>query len=296
VDAIRVAAEVARRVHSDPTYLFPGTNVADAIGHSTMAQRVAQMIDWADSLMTANDWPEAHRIVHNKGDYWDLAGFRRTTAWHIRRQPGGEAALALQFKHLSTSLGDGYASVADVGVRRVMDRAEREAHDEVMADLTNVLIHGTHVSGPAAQRLIEAAQVEHPLEANFITEREARRITDGGARVFDNPSAYSLCVFQPRFAKCLTPSDDPSETDQDAPDRGSCQASCACHARTDAQIERLRVEVAQHRREASNPLLPEPLAVRLHQVAERKTAQISDHERTAVFISLDTLTLREDLP
>lgn len=292
VDAVRVASDIARRLFDDPQYLFPGDAATESVRHDTMAQRVRKMVDWANALMLEQQWPEAHRIPHEKDGYWDLSGFRRTTAWHIHKEPQGEVALALQFKHVTTSLGDGYASAADIGVRRVMNRATREAHDALMSEVADALVQGTHVSGPAAERLVEIAQVEHPLQANFVTEREARRIADDGRRVFDNPGAYSLCVFDPSRAKCLTPATDGSPTD--VPDRGSCQLDCTCHARTDTQIDRLREEAAQHRRESQSPLTPEPLAVRLAQVAERKSKQVEQHERTAVFISLTDLRVRNE--
>lgn len=298
VDAVRVAAELAHRLsYEPPQHLFPGGSATDAIGHSTMAKRVRQMVEWANELMVREGWPEAYRIVHDKEGYWDLAGFRRTTAWHIRKEPDGEVALAWQYKHLSTSLGDGYASTSGIGVRRVMDRAAREAHDEVMTEVATALVQGTHVSGPAAERLIEIAQLEHPLQATYATEREARRMAADGRTVFDNPGAYSLCVFDPRFAKCLSPgSGDAPNTETDAPDRGSCQASCVCHARTDVQIDRLRAEVDQHRRESTSPLTPEPLALRLGQVADRKALQIEAHEATSVFINLSEVTVRSTHP
>ena len=64
-------------------------------------------------------------------------------------------------------------------------------------------LHLTTSTSPSPRLLCET-RLFTSLQASLVTERESRRITDVGARVFDNPSAYSLCVFEPRFAKCLT--------------------------------------------------------------------------------------------
>lgn len=295
LDAVRVATEIATRIHPGTDYLFPSAS-NEAIGHHTMADRVGDAVRWANDLVDSLGLAHSYGIPTDKTGKWDLSGFRRSLAWHIHEQPGGEMAVALQFQHADTAIGsDGYASVADVGLRNVMSKAARQAHEEMLSGVANMLVQGTHVSGPAAQRLVEAASLANPVLANYTNDREVRALLDTpGTQVFDNPSAYSLCVYVPRLARCLAGADaqaaqaDVTSAPQ-SPDRGACHADCACHARTDREIGRLRDEEAQQRREAESPLTPEPLQHRLRQAADLKRSRIEDHERNRVFIQLEDL-------
>ena len=287
-DAVRVAAQVVERTGSDSEWLFPGTGKEGkrAVKHATLAKHVGDWVGWYNALVVASEWGDAYLIPSDRGTRWDLATFRRTAAWHIADQPRGREALQQQFQHASIMQGGAYSSLAEVGVRRVMDQGRKAAHDQLMADVANSIMHGgTHISGPAADRLVEAARLSEPLRATFQTERETRRLSESGQQVFDNPRAYSLCVYDPLLAKCMT-TDDIEDDTMSMPDRGACQSSCACHARTDAEVEMLRADIEKHRREAVSPLTPEPMSVRLSQVADRKQRQVDEHERTAVFIDL----------
>lgn len=290
-DAAGVAALVTERTDPDSEWLFPGTGSDEdrknAIKHATLAKHVSDWVAWYNTLAVENDWGDAYLIPTDRGRTWDLATFRRTAAWHIADQPRGRAALQQQFQHANVMQGGAYSSLAEVGVRRVMSEGRRAAHDQLMADVADAITHGgTHVSGPAAERLVEAARLSEPLRATFQTEREAGRLSDSGQQVFDNPRAYSLCVYDPSLAKCMTTDDLEDDDTSSMPDRGACQSSCACHARTDAEVEVMRADIEQHRREAVSPLTPQPMSVRLNQVADRKQRQVNEHERTAVFIDL----------
>ena len=207
-DAFHTAQAIARIFTTDPDYLFPSARHT-AVANATMAKRVADMIRWANSLIDDLALPDVYRIQTDGdedtdgGGSWALSAFRRTISWHIYDQPGGELALGLQLGHAAKTLGrDGYASVSNVGVRNMMDRAAREAHEATLMQVGDALIRGTHVSGPAAERLVAAAQLAHPVLASFASEREAKQVLSSpGAAVFDNPDQYSLCVYVPHLAQ-----------------------------------------------------------------------------------------------
>lgn len=298
VDAVRVAAEVARRLFEGaevdgqpvaPTHLFPSEDGRGAVLHDTMEGRVQRMIEWANATGEREGWPDTYRIPTAKVERLrGLAGFRRTGAPFQRNQYDGAEVLREQFQHATEVMGDGYAGTAQVGYSNLLDRRRREEDKRLTEQVAEDLTRGVGVSGPAATRLIATAAEHEPLRAVFLGEREARDVTDGhraeGLPVHDNPSAYSLCVFDWRYAKCLTPEVQADEDAEHVPDRGACQADCANHARTDRQITDMRAEADRHRREAASPLTSAPMAQRRSAVAELLQRKIQDHETTRVFI------------
>ncbi|HWI43593.1 MAG TPA: hypothetical protein VNS81_08215 [Nocardioides sp.] len=296
-DAVRVAVEIAERTHPGSDWLFPGPGLKErskAIKHATMAKHVSDWVGWYNDLVAANGWGNAYLIPSDRGRMWDLSTFRRTTAWHIWNQPKGRQATRQQLQHADVVLSAAYANPGEVGLRTVMRQDERAAYDAMMSEVSDSIRRGgIHVSGPAADRLIEAAALSESVQVTFMGEREAATLSDIGQPVFDNPMAYSLCVFDPSLAKCMTSADldgDPLGT----PERGACQKDCACHARTDRQIDALRADIEDHRRGAGSGLTPEPLRVRLAQVADRKQAIVDEHERSKVFIDVGALSVRTE--
>lgn len=164
-----------------------------------------------------------------------------------------------------------------------MSAEAAKAHQATLVAVSEAILGGAGVSGPSADALIRAAELAVPLRASYVPPQTLKRILqDTDAQVFDNPSQHSLCVYVPSRAKC-------AGTDAD-PDRGACVSTCANHARTDIQIDRLADEAAQHRSEAASPLTPEPVRLRLLQVAERAERLVSEHERTRRYLPIVDVT------
>jgi hypothetical protein len=295
VDAVAVAESVAQRISPDSRYLFAGPT-DDAISHDLLVKRVRGFVEWANDLMVSRAVPEALHIPTDPGQGalpTALASYRRSMAHFMYRRPRGEIATAFQFGHQrEIDMGDGYANTSDAGYRNVVTQAKRQAYEETLAEVAEALTVGTTMSGPAANRLAGiTSEMLGQVEAAFITEREvARLLADADVPVFDSPTTYSLCMYDPRLAKCLGP----SERDAPEPDRSACDASCACILRTDAQAEALLAEAEESEQMAASPLTPEPLAHRLRDAAQRKRERIEEHRARGVFVSVESL--RESLP
>ncbi len=251
----------------------------EAMGTQVAGDRIAEFIEYANGMVADLGLPDAYRIQENASGGVDVSAFRRTIAWHIENQPGGDIALAFQYEHAATALGrNGYASASGVGLQKMMGRERAEAFLQLLETVSDALTTGLGVSGPAADRLVAKAQAVRPLLATFQSDKDERRIlTDPAFQVYDNPHAYSLCVFNRSTAMCHG---------TDTPDRADCKKSCANHARTDIQISRLREEERRHMLEAQSPLLPEPLAIRLEQHAAEARATIAEHERSRRIVML----------
>ena len=278
------AVAVAERLAGDSHWLFPDSTGERPLTTPVLNRRVNEFIDYVNAMPVQGRLPAAFRIGDEDGASVTSRQFRRTIAWHIESQPEGEFALGVQYQHVSTTLGrDGYASVRDVGVKKMMDAEAAAAQQATLVAVSEAILGGAGVSGPSADRLMVAAQLAAPLRATYVAPQTLKRIlTDTDAQVFNNPSQHSLCVYVPSRAKC-------AGTD-DEPDRGSCVADCANHARTDIQMDVLAAEVEQYRAEAASPLAPEPVRVRLLQVAEDTQHRVDEHRRTRRYLPIVTIT------
>jgi len=273
-DAIAVLEALDR----DSRFVFASER-REAMGTQVAGDRIAEFIEYANGMVADLGLPDAYRIHEDPSGGVDVSAFRRTIAWHIENQPGGDIALAFQYEHAATALGrDGYASASGVGLQKMMGQERAKAFLQLLETVSDALTTGLGVSGPAADRLIAKARAVRPLLATFQSDKDERRIlTDPAFQVYDNPQAYSLCVFNRSTAMCHG---------TDTPDRADCKKSCANHARTDIQISRLREEEQRHTLEAQSPLLPEPLAVRLGQHAAEARATIAEHEKSRRIVML----------
>ncbi|MFC9234934.1 hypothetical protein ACFTZK_00285 [Streptomyces decoyicus] len=73
------------------------------------------------------DWINDYCTAHGRGDFTPLVNscrwpmttrqFRRTVAWFIAHRPGGTVAGAIQYRHLSVQMFEGYAGTSESGFR-----------------------------------------------------------------------------------------------------------------------------------------------------------------------------------
>jgi hypothetical protein len=141
-------------------------------------------------------WTQSHTVN---------AGRSRTIAWHIGRLPGGRVALALQYGHLRTSVvGEGYSGRARQGLRRVLDIETARAMADYLDTVADNLQNGQGVSGPAADRMIQAARnARNRFDGKFLTPRQAEALLDEPEfHVYDNPNAFLTCNHDPTKALC----------------------------------------------------------------------------------------------
>lgn len=236
--------------------------------------RIRTLTALANDICEANGLPDAYRIPDDRSGPVTMRRFRRTLAWHIRRRPGGNVALAIQYGHLTLRQGEGYAGLKQVGMMELLDREEASAIIDTLHDLRDKVDQGEGLSGFAVPRLIRGIEKAERFQGGFLSLREIRHIQrDGDLQIYDNPGAFVICVFQAATAECGGIS---------APELAACQQGCVNGVRTDSQMDGLRRYIASLRSEASNPLTPEPLRLRLEERADRYQHTIDRHTASRV--------------
>ena len=153
--------------------------------------------------------------------------------------------------------------------------------DTVADDLQN----GRGVSGPAADRMIQAARnARSRFEGKFLTPRQAEALLDEPEfHVYDNPNAFLTCNHDPAKALCH-----PERTRRNnralPPAIDRCDPACANIARTDTHIGQLRREIAELAEQVASPLTPVPLKERLKQriTALQRIADRHQHTKTTI--------------
>lgn len=241
----------------------------DAMTTSAANTRIRSFIAWVNDYAASSGLDDEHIPDDPDGDVVVMR-FRRTIAWHIGRLPGGRIALALQYGHLRTSVvGEGYSGRARQGLRRVLDvetaRVIADYLDTVAAELHN----GQGVSGPAADRMIQAARnARSRVEGKFLTPRQAEALLEEPEfRVYDNANAFLTCNHDPAKALCH-----PEKTRRNnralPPAIDRCDPACANIARTETHIDQLRSEITE---------LAEQVAQPTHSGAAKGAAQAAHH-------------------
>ncbi|MCS6559092.1 hypothetical protein NYQ31_11845 [Curtobacterium flaccumfaciens] len=173
-------------------------------------------------------------IPNVDGQPWRITTrqFRRTLAWFIARKPGGIAAGALQYKHLSIQMFRGYAGTSQSGFA-----------DEVRAE--QAMERGEWLGGFADEAATTVGRARDEVVRRLDQWREA---TGFAGHLPDNPKqlakllakfdpyvyrgAAVTCVFDPSKALCLARS-----RATDAPDLASCEPlKCANSVFTPEQV------------------------------------------------------------
>ena len=200
---------------------------------------------------------------------------RRTLAWHIVRRPGGTVAGATQYGHLRTQIMHGYAGGADSGFFDEITFEEFLLRAETLHDDQQRLLHGEHVSGPAAdayQVRVAAARrfagltITTPAQANNALASPALQVHHG---------ALLTCVYRPETAACQQ--DSPTER---GPSWARCRPTCRNLARTDRDITNLRQHILVLKSDLASPGLPQPLRVRIQQRVDEHEQAIVAHDST----------------
>ena len=249
--------------------------------NARIASFIAWVNDYTDSLGLGDE-----RIPHDPDGDVVVMRFRRTIAWHIGRLPGGRIALALQYGHLRTSVvGEGYSGRARQGLRRILDIETARAMADYLDTVADDLQNGRGVSGPAADRMIQAARnARSRFEGKFLTPRQAEALLEEPEfHVYDNPNAFLTCNHDPAKALCH-----PERTRRNnralPPAIDRCDPACANIARTDTHIGQLRREIAELAEQVASPLTPVPLKERLKQriTALQRIADRHQHTKTTI--------------
>lgn len=246
-------------------------------------------------LLLGNDihdfiaWVNSYCDQHGRSDrippdpdglYIAPSRFRRTLAWFIWRRPRGPVAAAIQYGHIHVNITQGYAGSAasgfpsDLAFEEFLARAEQAQEDE------RRLQEGERVSGPAADayrdRTVRATA--HFAGHTYPTKRQAvAALNTPDLQVFHGRAM--TCVFDRTKSLCELRAwgDDPRRT----PDLEDCYAACQNIARTDRDIQQVRLQLEELQTDADDPLAPEPRRIRAQTLVSRTQAIIEAHDMAA---------------
>ncbi|MEV7129680.1 hypothetical protein [Streptomyces sp. NPDC093260] len=192
--------------------------------------------------------------------------FRRTLAWFIARRPGGVIAGALQYRHHSIQMFEGYAGTSDSGFRAEVESEQALSRGEFYTEKTEAHEH-TDFMGPAAEEVAlrlqdfgERAQFQGQLALSKNRLLRIMRRHDPGVY----PGIYITCVHDPAKALCEKARRGRGEG---LPEHGGCQPlACRNVALTLENTQAWQRELDRiGRRLTSRPLLPPLVAHRLNQ-------------------------------
>jgi hypothetical protein len=157
-------------------------------------------------------WIAGYCAVHARDDAvpdldgraWTLTTrqFRRTLAWFIARQPGGSIAGAIQYRHLSVQMFEGYAGTSTSGFRHEVEAEQALQRGEKLVDLAT----GTRPAqlvGPAADEArtrLTAFTAHFPGKVVNDRKRLQRLMTADDPNI--HPGQYVTCVYNPDRALC----------------------------------------------------------------------------------------------
>lgn len=176
-------------------------------------------IQWINTYCAARGRLDGIPLV--SGRQWILrtSQFRRTLAWFIARRPGGTIAGAIQYRHLSIQMFEGYAGTSRSGFRAEAQQEQALARGERLAAMVDGHEH-QRLHGPAAAET--AARLEKfgdrirflgktPDEAQL---RKLMKRSD--PRIY--PGTFVTCSDNPDRRLCRPPADRAQ-----APALNSCQ-------------------------------------------------------------------------
>ncbi|MFF1691985.1 MULTISPECIES: hypothetical protein [unclassified Streptomyces] len=197
--------------------------------------------------------------------------FRRTLAWFIARHPGGVIAGALQYRHQSIQMFEGYAGTSDSGFRAEVESEQAIARGEVYMEMIDSHQHAG-LTGPsaeeAARRLTEFGErAQFQGQVALDRHRLKRIMKRHDPAIY--PGEYITCVNDPAKALCEKARRGNSEG---LPSHGGClPLACRNVTLTPENIIAWQREIVRiDGRITSRPTLPP----RLRQLLESRRAEI----------------------
>jgi hypothetical protein len=200
--------------------------------------------------------------------------FRRTLAWSIARQPGGSIAGAIQYRHHSIQMFEGYAGTSSSGFRQEVEAEQAFTRGEQLCDLVLDAAPG-RLTGPAGEEAEArlkaiAGDVQFPGKVIADRRRLQRHITRHDPHVY--PGEFVTCVYNPDRALCRR-----SETD--GPSLQHCQPLvCRNVALTTGNIDALRRWLLQMEERLGDPTMAPYLRGRLAQRRDEVAQFLADND------------------
>lgn len=278
--AIRVLEEAHSATPESSPWLFaplsvgPGRGSARRNGNQALTtaatnKQLAEFVAWVNEYCAAHGRPDA--IPEVNGATWRLSTrqFRRTLAWYIARRPGGSIAGAIQYRHHSIQMFEGYAGTSESGFRAEVEAEEALARGEHLFAIVDQHDH-SKLTGPAsdeARNRLTKFDSQARYKGVVATDRYRllRLMTRDDPAVY--PGRYVTCVYDHRKALCRDRSGAPDE----GPNLRACKPlSCGNVALDAGNVEAWREELRLIDNDiAIRPSLPPLLADRLNKRREQ---------------------------
>lgn len=211
-----------------------------ALTNTSTLESFKKLCQWINDYCREHHREDGIPLVRGRVWMLNTSQFRRTLAWFIARQPGGSIAGAIQYRHHSIQMFEGYAGTSDSGFR-----AEVEAEQAIeRGDQLRALIEShdhEDLAGPSAQearRRIAEFERKVWFHGTVVTDRKRMALI----MKRDDPKIYFgeyvACVFNPDKALCRKQI---SGTARTTPDLADCKPF-QCHnvALTPANLNALR--------------------------------------------------------
>ena len=239
---------------------------------------IDRLAAWCNATAERRDLP-GHVIEPDPEGPITLSRFRRTMAWFVYRQPFGRVSLGIHFGHVSLHTTDGYGTRAFGGQRDAYRLEEALALGERLQAGVARRDAGEGVSGPAADRYLDALTV---FQGKHLTRRQFVALLDNpDVLVYGNENLHLTCVYDPTLALCHPESGQMTRGEQ-SPDLTHCDPRCPNVVRTDSDIVGPEKEVRRLRERAEDPGTSLPRVVRYSQRAERLETIIAKHRQDRV--------------
>lgn len=249
----------ATLLHSTGTKHAERVAAGGVMANSTTNKNLNQFIGWINQYCTGHGRVDGIPDVDTRP--WKLmtSQFRRTLAWFIARRPGGTIAGALQYKHQSIQMFEGYAGTSDSGFRAEVESEQALARGEHL--LTMVDAHEHHqFEGPAAAeavRRLDALSRRTGFTGQVVLDpaRLKRIMRKHDPAIY--PGRFITCVHDPAKALCEKARTTATEG---LPEHGGCQPlACQNVTLTSANRDQWQAELAAITTRLTATLPPPPL-------------------------------------
>ncbi|MCX4819668.1 hypothetical protein OG883_07060 [Streptomyces sp. NBC_01142] len=258
-----------------------GTN--DALGNNATNTHLNEFAAFVNRLCTNH--ARTDTIAAGPGQPLRLrtSHFRRTLAWFIARRPGGVIAGAIQYRHHSIQMFEGYAGTSDSGFRAEVESEQAIARGEVYMEMIEAHQH-LDLAGPSAEEAArrlkdfgERAQFQGQVALD--KHRLKRIMKRHDPAVY--PGEYITCVNDSAKALCEKARGGNSEG---LPSHGGCMPlACRNVALTAENVAAWQREIARiDKRLASRPTLAPRLRQRLQHRRAEVVEFLTDNGQEAV--------------
>lgn len=218
--------------------------------------------------------PRAFTVLPDPEGNIVLQRFRRTLAWFVRHRPNGDITTAIQYQHVGTVMGEGYAGTKTSGMPDLLLEEDWNHRVSTIHHLDALHSAGQGISGPGADRAIKATR---RIPRLLLPADERRLRKDPSLMVYDNPAAVALCVFVEEKALCRKLRDTAKDT---RPDLLGCVEGCPNCARTDDHLRRLSRNASALQAQAE--FVPLPMAQSMLAEADRLEQVVTDFSATRI--------------